>query len=286
MKHPPSLSKDCHSSDVFSQARFPTSCLLTWPHANPTEHHDRVNSKYRMSVIKRARQAVFQAALLPPVVAPAHDLARHIQIVNACLADAILEKDPLASMMRDALDELIYFHNRVAPISIFGLSNKVHVSETAKELYAAMPAMRAYVYISNHLGAANVAHHRHTSSPLHLITSAPLHLITDTTFTLIRFPPASSYMDRRMDKLNLSYITINNNYGFIVSRLLLKAHCVSIFMRALEAVRAKHRATISARRVYEETEEFNASFTASERRLAMPFGIILHLALRLKASFA
>ena len=70
------------------------------------------------------------------IVAPTHILGRQLQIVNATLSEALMEQDPLASALRDVLDDLIYYHNRVFPVSIFSHSQKITINETAVELYA------------------------------------------------------------------------------------------------------------------------------------------------------
>jgi hypothetical protein len=74
--------------------------------------------------------------------APAHEIARYIQIVNACFRDAMTEKDVLAGPLQEVLDELVELHNTVSHASIFGSSVKRSTAATAAALYALMPALR------------------------------------------------------------------------------------------------------------------------------------------------
>jgi hypothetical protein len=141
-----------------------------WPQSTiAADSYQGMNSDYRVNVIRKARRVVHVASVLPPIVvryfsvcmlvrknmrvgfaeliaqSPSHELARHIQIVNACFREAEAESDPLMAPLQDLLDELVYLHNRIAPKSIFGTAAKSSTRRTAVELYHLMPAMRAYM---------------------------------------------------------------------------------------------------------------------------------------------
>ena len=56
---------------------------------------------------------------MPPLFAPAHELARQIHVINAYCREAELLEDPMQITLWDLLDELIDAHERVAPKSLF-----------------------------------------------------------------------------------------------------------------------------------------------------------------------
>ena len=56
---------------------------------------------------------------IPPLFAPAHELARQIHIVNAYCREAEHMRDPIHATLWDVLDELIEAHAQVAPRSLF-----------------------------------------------------------------------------------------------------------------------------------------------------------------------
>ena len=56
---------------------------------------------------------------MPAIFAPAHELARQIQIVNAYCREAELLSDPFHDTLWDLLEELIEAHYRIAPKSLF-----------------------------------------------------------------------------------------------------------------------------------------------------------------------
>eukprot|EP00047_Mylnosiga_fluctuans_P005486 m.240772 g.240772 ORF g.240772 m.240772 type:complete len:696 (+) comp13725_c0_seq1:45-2132(+) len=120
--------------------------LRIWPPSSmPIEAYQAENSAYRLGVLRKARRIMNLSTRVPDVVAPSHELARHIQIVNATFRDAEIERDPLSAPLQDVLDELVYLHNRVAPKSIFGTTIKASTRRTAVELFKLMPAFRAYM---------------------------------------------------------------------------------------------------------------------------------------------
>ena len=51
--------------------------------------------------------------------APAHELSRHIHIINAYYREANFLKDPLEDSLWDILDELIMTYETLAPKSLF-----------------------------------------------------------------------------------------------------------------------------------------------------------------------
>lgn len=97
-----------------------------WPVTfNPSFDNVSDTTKHYMQVIVRARRLLQSARELPQILAPVHELARHIQIVNACSRDSESDRDPIHDTLWDLLDELIEFHNKVARASIYSETTKV-----------------------------------------------------------------------------------------------------------------------------------------------------------------
>lgn len=68
-----------------------------------------------------------------PILAPSHELSRHIHIVNAHLREAEVLEDPMKFTLWRTLDRLIHFHSRIAPRSLFSESVKESIRQTAKD---------------------------------------------------------------------------------------------------------------------------------------------------------
>ncbi|XP_039259415.2 uncharacterized protein LOC120335862 isoform X1 [Styela clava] len=95
--------------------------------------------KYMQSALE-GRYAIKKAMAVPALLAPVHELTHQIHVMNALACEAEYVKDPLHSSLRDVLDELIDFHTRVAPISLFSESLKPTVHSTVQDLLKVMPA--------------------------------------------------------------------------------------------------------------------------------------------------
>ncbi|XP_013381613.1 uncharacterized protein LOC106152545 isoform X1 [Lingula anatina] len=103
--------------------------------------------------ILTARQLMEKCLSMPPIFAPAHELSRQIQIINAYCREAEYLRDPIHATLWDLLDELIEAHSQVAPHSVFADSVKGSIRQTAGELMKMMPmfvrrlAQREYDFI-------------------------------------------------------------------------------------------------------------------------------------------
>ncbi len=56
---------------------------------------------------------------MPPLFAPAHEISRQVQIINAYCREAEHLRDPIHDTSWDLLDELIETHEKIAPRSLF-----------------------------------------------------------------------------------------------------------------------------------------------------------------------
>ena len=97
--------------------------------------------KYMRAVLK-GRHTLEKALSSPPIFAPVHELERQIHIINAYCREAEYLDDPTFDSLWDLLDELIEAHRTLAPHSLFTLSVKKSVRQTAKEFMTLMPQMR------------------------------------------------------------------------------------------------------------------------------------------------
>ncbi|CAH1772877.1 unnamed protein product, partial [Owenia fusiformis] len=106
-----------------------------------------------MRAILKAKQIMERAVLAPPLFAPAHELARQIQVINAYTREAEMLDDQVHTTLLDTLDELIEIHSQVSPRSLFAESVKDSIRDTAEALMEIMPmfvrrlAQREYDFI-------------------------------------------------------------------------------------------------------------------------------------------
>ena len=99
-------------------------------------------TKKYMRAVLRGRHTLEKALSSPPMFAPVHELERQIHIINAYCREAEILDDPTFDSLWDLLDELIEAHRTLAPNSLFALSVKKTIRETAKEFMTLMPQMR------------------------------------------------------------------------------------------------------------------------------------------------
>lgn len=99
-------------------------------------------TKKYMRAVLRGRHTLEKALSSPPMFAPVHELERQIHIINAYCREAEFLDDPTFDSLWDLLDELIEAHRTLTPQSLFSLSVKKTVRDTAKELMTLMPQMR------------------------------------------------------------------------------------------------------------------------------------------------
>lgn len=102
---------------------------------------DENTSRY-MRAILRGRKLLEVTYHMAPMLTPAHELSRHIQIINAYCREAEQLGDPIHDTLWDLLDELIEAHSNVSPHSIYSASSKKSVHKIAKELNKLMPDFR------------------------------------------------------------------------------------------------------------------------------------------------
>ena len=102
---------------------------------------DENTSRY-MRAILRGRKLLEVSYHMAPMLTPAHELSRHIQIINAYCREAEQLGDPIHDTLWDLLDELIEAHSNVSPYSIYSASSKKSVHKIAKELNQLMPDFR------------------------------------------------------------------------------------------------------------------------------------------------
>lgn len=100
---------------------------------------DQTTSRYLLAML-RAQQCLQATKQIPPVLAPCHELARHIQIINAYCREAEQEEDQLHSSLWQVLDELTAMHSVLLRKSIFADSSKDSVRYCAQELHKLLPA--------------------------------------------------------------------------------------------------------------------------------------------------
>ena len=99
-------------------------------------------TKKYMRAVLRGRHTLEKALSSAPIFAPVHELERQIHIINAYCREAEFLDDPTFDSLWDLLDELIEAHRTLAPHSLFTLSVKKTIRETAKEFMTLMPHMR------------------------------------------------------------------------------------------------------------------------------------------------
>lgn len=99
-------------------------------------------TKKYMRAVLRGRHTLEKALSSPPMFAPVHELERQIHIINAYCREAEFLDDPTFDSLWDLLDELIEAHRNLSPQSLFALSVKKSIRETAKEFMTLMPQMR------------------------------------------------------------------------------------------------------------------------------------------------
>ncbi|XP_067933350.1 uncharacterized protein [Watersipora subatra] len=121
-----------HQFNVFSKPIWPT---LT---SEGVDKLEEVTKKFMKGVL-RARHIIEKSMSLPPLFAPAHELSRQIQIINAYCREAELLDDPLQDTLWHLLDELIEVHAQIAPRSLFSESVKDSIRTTAADLMRIMP---------------------------------------------------------------------------------------------------------------------------------------------------
>lgn len=125
----------------YSGTLFPKRPL--WPTfvTNGKSNMNEETLKYMRAVL-HGRHTLEKALSTPPMFAPVHELERQIHIINAYCREAEFLDDPTFDSLWDLLDELIEAHRNLSPQSLFSLSAKKSVRETAKELMRLVPQMR------------------------------------------------------------------------------------------------------------------------------------------------
>jgi len=107
----------------------------------PTLPSSSDDHKYLVAILQ-SRRILDHAHTIPNILAPTHQLANQIQVINAYCREAELLNDPLHSTLWATLDELIDVHNAVRPLSIFANSTKLNIQKTANELIQLLPSLR------------------------------------------------------------------------------------------------------------------------------------------------
>eukprot|EP00117_Sycon_ciliatum_P018850 scpid52291/ scgid17279/ len=97
------------------------------------------HSRYLLAML-RAQQCLKSVKQCMPVLAPCHELARHIHIINAYCREAEQERDQLHSSLLHLLDELTVMHTVLLRKSIFADTSKASVRFCAHELHQLLPA--------------------------------------------------------------------------------------------------------------------------------------------------
>ena len=100
---------------------------------------DQTTSRYLLAM-QRAQQCLRITKEAIPVLAPCHELARHIQIINAYCREAEHQDDQLHSSLWQLLDELTAVHAVLLRKSIFADTSKESVRYCAQELLKLLPA--------------------------------------------------------------------------------------------------------------------------------------------------
>lgn len=99
-------------------------------------------NKMQMQIVYRGRELIQSCWTTSPLLAPTHDLARMILIVNSIVRDTNRDDDAMHYALWGVLDELILLHNKLAKVSIFSLTEKTSTRETAKELISLLPSFK------------------------------------------------------------------------------------------------------------------------------------------------
>eukprot|EP00118_Oscarella_pearsei_P026694 m.310298 g.310298 ORF g.310298 m.310298 type:complete len:639 (+) comp50751_c0_seq1:45-1961(+) len=114
-----------------------------WPSlAHPKSGNLDANTTRYMKGILRGRRLLEISYSVAPMLAPAHELSHHIQVINAYCREAEQMNDPVHDTLWDLLDELIEAHTNVSPQSIYSTSSKKSVHKIACELNEIMPAFK------------------------------------------------------------------------------------------------------------------------------------------------
>ncbi|CAD5124369.1 DgyrCDS12661 [Dimorphilus gyrociliatus] len=91
------------------------------------------NSMRFLESVRLATKCLNDSMTVEPILAPSHELSRHIHIINANLREAEVLEDPMKFTLWRTLDRLIHFHSRIAPRSLFSESVKESIRQTAKD---------------------------------------------------------------------------------------------------------------------------------------------------------
>lgn len=115
-----------------------------WPALSKGESSHKLDfdTKRYLSAVLQGRRVLERALSLPPIFAPVQELERQLMIINAYCREAEVTGNQTFDTLWDLLDELIQAHNTFYSKSLFSLSNKKSVQDTANELMKIMPAFR------------------------------------------------------------------------------------------------------------------------------------------------
>ncbi|KAL4236712.1 hypothetical protein ACF0H5_005096 [Mactra antiquata] len=137
----------CHSTK---------SCYkrAVWPNiaTSGTGYLTSETRKFMTGIIK-AKIMQEKIQRIPPMFAPVHDLARHIQIINTYCREAEYIRDPLHMVLWEVLDDLVETHAYISPKSLFAETVKKNIRRTATEFMTLIPmfsqrlAQRDYDFI-------------------------------------------------------------------------------------------------------------------------------------------
>lgn len=103
------------------------------------EHLPELTQKFMRSILT-ARQVAERCMSTPAIFAPAHEVSRQIQIINAHCREAEMTSDVLELTLWHLLDELVTVHSQVARVSIFADSVSELSRATAERLAELAPS--------------------------------------------------------------------------------------------------------------------------------------------------
>ncbi|KAK3584573.1 hypothetical protein CHS0354_024621 [Potamilus streckersoni] len=111
-----------------------------WPNiASESEGQVGPETRTFMIAILRGKILLDKIKRAPAIFAPVHDLANHIQVINAYMREAEYVQDALHPTLWELLDDMVETHAELEPQSLFSESVKPSIRQTTTNFLAMLP---------------------------------------------------------------------------------------------------------------------------------------------------
>ncbi|KAL3867679.1 hypothetical protein ACJMK2_040550 [Sinanodonta woodiana] len=111
-----------------------------WPNiASESEGQIGPETRTFMMAILRGKILLDKIKRTPAIFAPVHDLAKHIEIINAYMREAEYVQDALHPTLWELLDDMVEAHAELEPQSLFSESVKQSIRQTTANFLAMLP---------------------------------------------------------------------------------------------------------------------------------------------------